>query len=103
MKSEEATPRRTLTRPIRRLLSNEEAAEYLGYRSTSLLKNLPLKPIHLTTVGVGQGPRWDIVALDRWLDQLSGIQPLKSVAESEGQFAQAAFEEWEAQHAAKRA
>lgn len=101
MNSEKAPPCRTLARPSRRLLNNEEAAEYLGYRTTALLKNLPLQPIQLTTVGVGKGPRWDVVALDRYIDELSKID--RTSAAQNDDLAQSAFELWEARDAAKRA
>lgn len=56
-----------------RLLNATEAAAYLGYASTEVLRHLPIKPVKLTASGVGSGPRWDLRALDALLDGRSGI------------------------------
>lgn len=95
--------RRGTARISPRLLSPEEAADYLGYRSTAVLKNIPIKPVQLAIVGVGRGPRYDVAVLDRWLDQLSGIRSPGTAADREVDLIQAGFEEWEARDAAKRA
>jgi hypothetical protein len=56
-----------------RLLTVDQTARYLGFASTAALKNLPIKPIHFVEVGPGRSPKYDRVALDRWLDELSGV------------------------------
>lgn len=58
-----------------RLLTGPQAAIYLGFKSPELLRNVPVKPVQLSVVGVGRAPRWDRVALDRWLDGLSLLEP----------------------------
>lgn len=59
--------------PAPRLLTARQAAEYLGFKSVTLLRSIPVEPIRLSTVGVGKAPRWDRRALDRYLDSLSSI------------------------------
>lgn len=56
-----------------RLLTATQTATYLGYRSTAILRSLPLRPLRLSTADVGCAPRWDRTALDRWLDELSDL------------------------------
>lgn len=60
---------RPIIRP--RLLNAGEAAAYLGYRSTDVLRDIPVKPISLRDTGNGS-PRWCRRALDQWLDSLTG-------------------------------
>lgn len=59
--------------PEARLLSASEAAAYLGYSSTEVLKVVPVQAIRIAASGIGAGPRYDRRALDRWLDDLSGV------------------------------
>lgn len=66
------SPDRRATNPSR-LLTPGEAANYLGFRSTAVLRGLPIAPIHLATVGVGRAPRYDRKALDAYLDARSGL------------------------------
>ena len=53
-----------------RMLTAQQAAEYLGYNSTDLLRHIPVKAVRLMPVN-GQ-PRWDRRQLDAWLDELGG-------------------------------
>lgn len=101
MQNEKASTRHGSVRLLPRLLNATDTAAYLGYSSTAVLKYLPIKPIHLTSMGVGLGPRWDRRKLDEYLDQLSGICPTLSANDVDS--SQAAFDEWEARNAAKRA
>lgn len=80
-----------------RLLTASEAAAYLGYTSSQVLRSIPVAPIRLAAVGVGTGPRYDKVALDRWLDRLSGLHANdeQHVAAESGE---AEFEEWMLRH-----
>lgn len=52
-----------------RMMTSEQAAYYLGYKSTACLKNVPVKPISL--FGDGSALRWDRRQLDAWLDRLA--------------------------------
>ena len=92
--------RRNLIEP--RLLTVQEAAHYLHFKSTAALKNIPIKPIHLAEVGVGKGPKYDLHALDRWLDRLSGLaqQPTPSTA-SPNDEADAELAAWRAKRATR--
>lgn len=49
--------RKLQTSPAARLLNATDACRYLGFKSVELLKNIPVKPIHLSVVGVGRAPR----------------------------------------------
>ena len=100
MHPENSNTRRGVARLSPRLLTTEEAAAYLGYRSTAVLRNIPIKPVQLAIVGVGRAPRYDIKALDAWLDQLSGTSSPSSAIRGEDDLAQAVFDEWEARYAA---
>lgn len=51
----------------KRLMTAGETAAYLGYKSLTVLKRLPVKPI--TYFG---SPRWDIFKVDAWLDSVGG-------------------------------
>jgi hypothetical protein len=85
-----------------RLLTASEAAAYLGYTSSEVLRAIPVAPIRLATVGVGAGPRYDKVALDRWLDRLSGLhandEPHLPAEDGETE-----LEEWMLRHARQTA
>lgn len=80
--------------PAARLLNATDACQYLGFRSVELLKNIPVKPLHLSVVGVGRAPRWDRLALDRWLDTLSGLNGPSPEVTEEG--VDAEFDAWKA-------
>lgn len=56
-----------------RMLTAEQAAAYLGYETTGLLANIPVKPIQMVEVGAGSQPKYDRFALDAWLDSRSGL------------------------------
>lgn len=56
-----------------RLMTPSETAAYLGYASTNVLRTIPVRPLRLAGVGGGTAPRYDRKALDRWLDELSGL------------------------------
>lgn len=77
-----------------RLLNANQASQYLGFRSIELLKNIPVKPVQLSVVGVGRAPRWDRLALDRWLDTLSGLNGPSPEVSEEG--VDAEFDAWKA-------
>ncbi len=57
-----------------RLLNASEAARYLGHQSRTVLKSIPVKPIRLSSDGVGRGGLYDRHALDLYLDEMSGIR-----------------------------
>lgn len=56
-----------------RLLTAEQAAAYLGYATTGVLANIPVKPVRLAAQGPGCQPKYDRAALDAFVDQLSGL------------------------------
>jgi hypothetical protein len=56
-----------------RMLTAEQAAAYLGYETTGLLANIPVKPVRMVESGAGCMPKYDRFALDAWLDRLSGL------------------------------
>lgn len=56
-----------------RLLTPEEAALYLGYRSTAVLARVPVQPLQIAEDGKTASPRYDRCALDAWLDRKSGL------------------------------
>lgn len=80
--------------PLPRLLTVAQAAMYLGYKSSAVLANIPVKPLRLADVGVGTGHRYDRKALDLWLDGLSGlaVQGVQETASNDE--ADEAFREW---------
>ena len=51
-----------------RLMTAVQTANYLGYKSPSVLGQFPVRPIL-----VGKGRRWDRTAIDRHLDLRSGL------------------------------
>lgn len=84
-----------------RLLSAEQAAAYLGYATTGVLANIPVKPRRLAERGPGSQPKYDRAELDAWLNRLAGL----SVAQLPGQApglqgqtddAEALYEQWKA-------
>jgi hypothetical protein len=70
-----------------RLLTRRQAAQYCGVSLATLLTHCPVRPIAL---GSGKRlERYDMVALDRWIDQMNGAigAPAKnwlSVLEDDG-------------------
>jgi hypothetical protein len=85
-----------------RLMNAAEAARYLGYDSVEVLKNIPVPPIRLTSVGVGRGPRYDRHAIDSWLDELSGLKHPTASTASDNDDAQRQFEAWRRDCEARR-
>lgn len=81
-----------------RLLTKKQAAAYLGYASAEVMDHLAIAPIRLREVGSGSAPRYDRLALDNYIDSLSGSPdvPQASVFETE---AEAALGEWMASRA----
>ncbi len=58
---------------LSRMLTAEQAAAYLGYKTTEILASIPVKPVKMVEVGPGCQPKYDLHALDAWLDRLSGL------------------------------
>ena len=56
-----------------RLLTAEEAASYLGYKSQDILRKIPIKPIRIAIIGPESAPRYDRYQLDAWIDGMSGL------------------------------
>lgn len=83
-----------------RLLTAEQAAAYLGYATTGVLANIPVKPRRLAEHGPGSQPKYDRAELDAWLDRLAGLSVTSSGALSspEGQTdaAEELYEAWKA-------
>lgn len=82
-----------------RLLTAEQAAAYLGYATTGLLANIPIRPVQMAATGPGSLPKYDRRALDAWLDKLSGLS-VASGGAGEADDAEAAYERWKATRAA---
>lgn len=85
-----------------RLLTPDEAAAYLGYTSTAVLASIPVEPLRLSKDGVRASPRYDLHALDAWLDNLSGIMPVADPATAEEAAADEELNAWRARRAARR-
>ncbi|WP_287011322.1 hypothetical protein [Brevundimonas sp.] len=77
-----------------RLLTPEEAAAYLGYKSAAILAQVPVTPIRISTDGQGTNPRYDVRALDAWLDGLSGLMPVGHPDADPQDAAEAEFAAW---------
>lgn len=77
-----------------RLLTAEQAAAYLGYATTGLLANIPVKPIQMAETGPGSQPKYDRRALDAWLDRLSGLSSPDRGAGEGGDDAEASYAAW---------
>ena len=76
-----------------RLLTLEGAAHYLGYKSTEILKKLPIKPIRIGSIGSESALRYDRREIDSYLDGISGLRVEANTFEDfEG--ADALFAEW---------
>lgn len=85
-----------------RLLTPDEAAAYLGYTSTAVLASVPVTPLRISRDGVRSSPRYDVHALDAWLDALSGLMPVADAATAEDAAADMELEAWRARRAANR-
>lgn len=83
-----------------RLLTPDEAAAYLGYKSAAILAQVPVAPLRISTDGATANPRYDVKALDAWLDGLSGIMPVAEGATAEDAAAESEFEAWRARRSA---
>jgi len=56
-----------------RLLTAGQAARYLGYKSSQVLRQIPVEPIQVSEDGRTKTRRYDRKALDAWLDRKSGL------------------------------
>ncbi|MBZ9705368.1 helix-turn-helix domain-containing protein [Mesorhizobium sp. ESP7-2] len=63
---------RSVPLPARRMLSTDEAAEYCGGKSVDWLK----AHVKVAPVKLGSLVRYDVRALDKWLDSLDQSTPL---------------------------
>lgn len=94
------TRQRTTIPP--RMLTAEQAAAYLGYATTGLLENIPVKPVKMAVAGPGSQPKYDRVALDTWLDGLSGLSvPASKSGAGEPVNGEAAYADWKASRVAR--
>lgn len=92
------------TAPIApRMLTAEQAAAYLGYATTGVLANIPVKPRRLVPQGPGSQPKYDRAELDAWLDRLAGLSvPAASqggAGETSANDADAAYAAWKGRKA----
>lgn len=87
---------RRLVAPVQpRLLTPDEAAAYLGYATPAILGKVPIDPIRITTAkSVKASPRYDVRALDAWLDGLSGLMPVAEAGTAEEAAADLELEAW---------
>lgn len=87
-------------RILPRMLSADEAALYLGYDTTGLLANIPVRPVQMAATGPGCQPKYDRHALDAWLDTLSGLSvPGAAPPAAQEDPAEAEFATWRARRA----
>lgn len=95
---------RRLVAPVQpRLLTPEEAAAYLGYATPAILGKVPIDPIRITTANsVKASPRYDVRALDAWLDGLSGLMPGVEAGTVEDAAAELELEAWRERRLAGR-
>lgn len=82
---------------VPRLLTSAQAAAYLGH-PTEVLPTLPIRPIILGPKGA---PRWDLRALDAYLDSESGLSQASSAPFAEEP--EETLAAWRAQRAARDA
>jgi hypothetical protein len=76
-------------------MTPDEAAAYLGYATPAILGKVPIDPIRITTAeSVKASPRYDVRALDAWLDGLSGLMPVVEAASAEEAAADLELEAW---------
>lgn len=77
--------RARLPAPTRRLLTTEEAASYCGVSVATLHAHIKVAPVK-----IGNSVRYDVQALDRWLDgqgqsaPMTGDDWLRRLDEGEG-------------------
>lgn len=64
----------TLSLPTKRLLTGEQAAQYLGLKSVNSLR----AHVRITPVQIGSSVRYDVRELDRWVDGQSRSRPLSA-------------------------
>lgn len=76
-----------------RMLTAEQAAAYLGYATTGVLANIPVKPRKLAEKGPGSQPKYDRVELDAWLDRVAGLSVAANQT-GEPDDAEAAYASW---------
>lgn len=62
----------SLPLPCRRLLTAQEAAQYLGIKSPATLK----AHVKIAPVKIGDSVRYDVRDLDRWIDARTKSQPV---------------------------
>lgn len=79
-----------------RMLTAEQAAAYLGYATTGVLANIPVRPRQLAERGAGSQPKYDRVELDAWLDRLAGLSVASTTEAGANDDAEAAYENWKA-------
>lgn len=80
-----------------RMLTAAQAAAYLGYETTGVLANIPVKPRKLAERGPGSQPKYDRVELDAWLDRVAGLSvPAGPAGETANDDAQSAYDQWQA-------
>lgn len=65
-----------------------------------MMKNIPVRPIHLVAEGLGKAARYDRSAIDAWLDGLSNHRAKNSTPAFPQLDGQDAFDQWEASRAA---
>lgn len=78
-----------------RLLSKKDAAAYLGYKTTTILDKINIKPIPIATIGGRNRELYDRAALDHYLDCLSGIQNIGESAKAKEDDPDEAFRRWD--------
>lgn len=61
----------TLPAPTRRLLTDKEAAAYCGVSVNTMITHIAIQPVR-----IGSCVRYDVRALDRWLDRKSNSAPM---------------------------
>ena len=81
---------------VPRLLTAAQTATYLGYRSTAILRSLPIHPIRLSSGETGAAPRWDKVAVDAWLDTMSDLTRMLTI-DNKTEDLEAELNSWSAQ------
>ncbi len=79
-----------------RMLTAEQAAAYLGYATTGVLANIPVKPRRLAESGPGSQPKYDRVELDAWLDRLAGLSVAPTTEAGANDDAEALYDTWKA-------
>lgn len=87
---------------IPRLFTAEDAAHYLGYKSTEILKKIPIKPIRIASIGSESAPRYDRHEIDQYLDRMSGLRGEANTL-SDCDEAEALFAEWSQRDATRAA